>query len=164
MAGRGPAPAEQKRRRNKPEGFDELPVCFEGKAPALPKTYRSLVTETKDGEAVQVLKTVPYLKATRDWYAEWCTSPMAARFAATDWTRLRMVVAPLFDRFQRCPTQGLAAELRLQETLLGATAMDRQRLRWTLPEAGAPEGKAAGRRAPAAGANKDRRARLSVVK
>jgi len=40
----------------------------------------------------------------------------------------------------RRPSTKLAAELRLQETGLGGSAMDRQRLRWALPD---PETKAA---------------------
>lgn len=160
MAGRGPAPAEQVRRRNRPD-LDELPIAFTGKAPALPKTYRAVVqVKRKGGELVDEVKTVPYLKATKDWYAEWAAAPMAARFAATDWTRLRMVIAPLFDRYVRLPTPGLASELRLQETLLGATPMDRQRLHWALPD-GATPADVERRRRPAG--HGSRRARLSVV-
>jgi len=53
---------------------------------------------------------------------------MAARFAEVDWDRLRFVVAPLFDRFLRSTSKELASELRLHESLLGATLMDRQRM------------------------------------
>jgi len=69
-----------------------------------------------------------FLKATREWYARWARSPMATRFTEVDWDRLRYVVAPLFDRFIRSSSKELAGELRLQESLLGATLMDRQRL------------------------------------
>lgn len=162
MAGRGPAPADQKRRRNKPEGVDEL-LPFTGKAPALPKTYRAITYRTnKDGELEQRVKQQPFLKATKDWYEAWATSPMASKFAATDWNRLRMVIAPLFDRYQRLPSKDIAAELRLQESLLGGTAMDRQRLRWGLPASDEPTRTPARQRG---GSTKpDRRARLSVVK
>jgi hypothetical protein len=54
---------------------------------------------------------------------------MATRFTEVDWDRLRYVVAPLFDRFLRSSSKQLAGELRLQESLLGATLMDRQRMR-----------------------------------
>jgi hypothetical protein len=53
---------------------------------------------------------------------------MASRFTEVDWDRLRYVVAPLFDRFLRSTSKELAGELRLQELLLGATLMDRQRM------------------------------------
>jgi len=69
-----------------------------------------------------------FLKETREWYARWARSPTASRFTEVDWDRLRYVVAPLFDRFLRSTSKELAGELRLQESLLGATLMDRQRM------------------------------------
>ncbi len=142
MAGRGPAPganpnrkdALQRRRRNAETPLDELPrEGYQGAFPALPASWRTekLVTVTdEEGNAYQVVKpvTVKYLKATRDWYETWAHSPMAVKFTPTDWTRLRQL-APLVDQYERKPAKDLAGELRLQESLLGATVADRARMR-----------------------------------
>lgn len=148
MAGRGPAPADQKVRRNKPEPVEQL-AEFDGDAPGLPASYRA------EGDDLEL----EFLPETVEWYRAWAGSPMAGKFAATDWHRLRFVIAPLVDQFHRRPAKDLAAEIRLQETLLGATALDRQRLRWQLPS-GEVERARKPRRTPAAA---DRRGRLSVV-
>lgn len=169
MAGRGPAPkpAGERRRRNKTDDFEELPAeGFTGKYPALPKTWRTeqlVITEDADGNKTTEIKVVQvtFLKATRDWYVEWAHSPMATKFTPVDWSRLRRIIAPLADQYHRSPSVKLAAELRLQEEKLGATVMDRQRLRMNI--AAAPAAPQTGtRRAAAAGGG--RRARLSVVK
>jgi hypothetical protein len=73
---------------------------------------------------------------TLAWYAKWTEAPQATQFLPTDWQRLHML-AELVDRFFSAPTAGLLAEIRLNEERLGATAIDRQRLRWKL---GGPEG------------------------
>lgn len=62
------------------------------------------------------------------WYGNWCASPQAQLFAPTDWQRLRMI-APLIDRYFVEPDPKLLAEIRLNESLLGATIVDRLRLR-----------------------------------
>lgn len=69
---------------------------------------------------------------------------MAARFTAVDWMRLQDI-APLKDRYYRKQTASLAGELRLQESLFGATVMDRQRLHWRVvpPTAEGPGRKSA---------------------
>lgn len=125
MAGRGPVPGAnpnrkapgQRRRRNVEANFEELPAeGYSGPFPPLPRSYPG-------GE-----RRVKYLAATREWYTTWARSPMATKFVGTDWSRLR-ILAPLVDQAFRAPTPRLLAELRLQESLLGATVMDRQRLR-----------------------------------
>lgn len=65
------------------------------------------------------------------WYEAWTSSPQASRFTSTDWGRLHML-ALLVDEFHRYPSRrkGLMGEIRLNESLLGATAVDRLRLRW----------------------------------
>jgi hypothetical protein len=63
---------------------------------------------------------------------------MAARFTEVDWTRLRFVIAPLFDRFVRSSSKELAGELRSQESLLGATVMDRKRMRLRIDDVDPP--------------------------
>lgn len=128
MAGQGPAPKdpEKRRRRNKGAEFEALPAeGYQGEFPALAQGY-TLVIDTEDGPIEQ---WVEFLPSTREWYEEWAHSPMAVRFTAVDWGRLRRVIAPLADKFHRRPTTSIATELRLQESLLGATVMDRQRMR-----------------------------------
>jgi hypothetical protein len=152
MAGRGPAPGaspnrkdkSQRRRRNVEAEFDDLPAeGYQGEYPSLPATWSNTVmqkVETGDGEQEMVPVTVKmtYLKATREWYETWARSPMAVRFTQVDWMRLRQI-APLVDKYNRSPRKDLAAELRLQESLLGATVMDRQRMRLKVSESDAPQ-------------------------
>lgn len=131
MAGRGPAPKdpEQRRRRNKQPEFEELPAeGYKGKVPPLPDEYQ-LDTGELDDDYEPVFIAVAFRAETKEWYATWSTSPMATKFTAVDWNRLRYVIAPLFDGFIRRPSSKLAAEIRLQEEKLGGTVMDRQRLR-----------------------------------
>jgi hypothetical protein len=132
MAGRGPAPKQRAhRRKGEPAAVETLPAeGYTGTAPSLPGSYR-----VSDGHHEV---EVEFLADTRGWYERWARSPMATRFADPDWDRLRFVVAPLFDRFLRSSSKDLAGELRLQETLLGATVMDRQRLRVRIGEADSP--------------------------
>lgn len=110
MAGFGPPPAENKRHRNK-DTFAEPAVTVQAgaevDAPALPNARR-------------------YLKATREWYATWCRAPQAAAFTATDWQRLHML-APIVDAYWRKPDTRALAEIRINESLLGATHLDRLR-------------------------------------
>jgi hypothetical protein len=62
------------------------------------------------------------------------------------------LLAPLVDQYLAAPKQSLLAEIRLNESLLGATEADRLRLRWDVetPSAGATGGQSVpdpGRRA-----------------
>jgi hypothetical protein len=128
MAGQGPAPKDQekRRRRNKSADVETLPAeGYQGEYPALAQGY-TLVIDSEEGPTEL---WVEYLPATHEWYEEWARSPMAVRFTAVDWGRLRRIVAPLADKYHRRPTTSIATELRLQESLLGATVMDRQRMR-----------------------------------
>lgn len=114
MAGRGPAPKDpEKRVRRNKEQRTTLPA-----APTA--GYRDMPT----GE---------WAPATRAWWEAWCRSPQAARFTETAWQRLVMLV-PLVERFWRGDVRVLT-EIRLNESLLGATPQDLQRLRWDLEEA-----------------------------
>src|SRR4051794_32268397 len=107
MAGRGPAPGanprrkskEQRRRRNKEPELEQLEPDLT-KAPKLPKSYRARVM-TDDGPVVQ---QVQYLKETRDWYADWANSAMAkaGKLSRVHWRRLLML-APTVDRYYRDP-------------------------------------------------------------
>lgn len=166
MAGKGPAPAETKRRRNKPPEFDSLPAeGYAGEYPLLPASYGVDVEvdeKDEDGEKRIVIrrKQVRYLHDTREWYETWATSPMATKFTGVDWNRLRRV-AVLADAYYRRPSQQLAAEMRLQEALFGGTPVDRLRAQMRIAQ---PEESAAADKPAASKAASSRRSRLTVVK
>lgn len=170
MAGNGPAPAEQKRRRNKAPTFDELPAeGYQGEFPPLPASYGIEVTEKvietdpETGEKVERWITrrrqLRYLHDTRDWYETWARSPMATRFTHVDWNRLQRI-ARLADAYYRRPSKDLAAELRLQEAAFGGSPLDRLRAQMKIAKPADDE--PAKRAAPKSSSK--RRARLSVVK
>lgn len=124
MPGMGPPPAEHKRRRNADtfeEGAVSVPADVQVDAPALPGA---------DG----------YREATLAWYATWCRSPQAAVFTVTDWQRLHML-APLVEEYFGKPSTKLMAEIRISESLLGATHVDRMRGRIKLEKAKSPTGR-----------------------
>lgn len=125
MAGRGPTPKDpdKRQRRNATQELTELQLGGSSvKAPALPGAKK-------------------FLKATRDWYAIWASSPQASQFTMPSWQRLWML-APLVDQYFRAPDKTLLAEIRLNEKELGATPEAMQRLRWRPPAraAGQQEG------------------------
>lgn len=99
-----------------------------------------------------------FTAATRRRWRMWATSPQAALFLETDWLTLERL-AKLWDAFER-GDMGVASEIRLTESKLGATTEDRLRLRWRLAENRAVE-----ERAPAVKASSRRRAdpRLKLV-
>jgi hypothetical protein len=127
---RGPVPAESPQRRNKTGArtVTDAPPEF----PPLPGAEL-------------------YLPQTRSWYETWCTSPQASTFAATDWMRLHML-APLVDAYWQKPSKDLMAEIRQNESKLGATGEDRQRLRMKLEQPKPPETEK-----PARSASRDRK-------
>lgn len=117
QGGRGPAPAENKRRRNRDQ--------YEGEKVTVPADA--------DVDAPKLPNAKKYLPATREWYATWCRSPQAATFTATDWQRLHML-APIVDAYWQEPSTKLFAEIRQNESLLGATHADRLRARITVDQ------------------------------
>ena len=139
MGGKGFPPKDpDQRRRTNPEHRETLPAAND-QHPALPDA---------DGYRVE----------TRRWYETWARSPQASRFISTDWQRLHML-APLVDSYFASPTVTLVKELRLQESLLGATVIDRARLRWDVPKDGATESATAPKRET----TDERRNRLRVI-
>lgn len=70
---------------------------------------------------------------TVEWWGNWNEddAPQVAYFTATDWFRLKMLV-PLYDAYWLKPTPQALAEIRQNETRLGATIADRLRLGWTI--------------------------------
>lgn len=116
MAGYGPPPAENRRRRNADR--------YEGQE------------VTVDSTAAVEAPKLPgrHSKAVQDWYATWCASPQAQAFTVTDWQRLHML-APLVGLYFKAPDKALMSEIRLNESLLGATHVDRLRARIKLGDA-----------------------------
>ncbi|SFD14199.1 hypothetical protein [Streptomyces aidingensis] len=114
MAGFGPPPSENKRRRNAD--------TFEGFETTVP---------TDSGEELrgpELPHAALYGPQTIAWYDTWRRSPQSAAFLPTDWQRLLML-APLVDAYFLEPSTKLLAEIRLNEGLLGATHTDRLRAR-----------------------------------
>jgi hypothetical protein len=112
-----------------------------GRGPT-PKSTGQLVGAPTEAPPLPDAET--YSERTRAWYATWATSPQAANFAATDWQRLAML-APLVDAYFAKPERNTLAEIRINESKLGATPEDRLRLAWRLdapapppPEPGKP--------------------------
>lgn len=62
------------------------------------------------------------------WYDTWCKSPMRHVFSNTDWERLHLL-AHVVQSFYNKPSASLMAEIRQNESLLGATHHDRVRMR-----------------------------------
>jgi hypothetical protein len=68
---------------------------------------------------------------TCGWWDVWANSEQAGHFTATSWQRLRMLL-PLVDAYWREPSRHLLAEIRQNESKLGATPEDLMRLRWKI--------------------------------
>jgi hypothetical protein len=107
----GPPPSEHKRRRNA-------------------DTYADVkATVVDDGELVGPgLEGPDWSAHARSYWDTWRRSPQAKTFLATDWMRLRMLV-PLVESYLSDPTPQKMAEIRQNESLLGATHADRLRAR-----------------------------------
>ena len=125
MAGKGPPPKEGPKH---------------GHRAAADQAVTSIPAEAKPLAAPLLPDASQYDHRTRGWYSRWASSPQATRFLMTDWQRLHML-APLVDKFWRNPDRGLLAEIRLNEASLGATVVDRQRLRWQITPTPPPESK-----------------------
>ncbi|MFF4414540.1 hypothetical protein ACFYY8_18600 [Streptosporangium sp. NPDC001559] len=110
MAGRGPAPKDNAVRRNTVdlshlEGDEDVPDKLK-----------------------KLFKRDAYSVATCRWWDTWVESDQAESCKTTDWMRLQML-APLVEAYFRRPGHNALAEIRQNESLLGATITDRKRLR-----------------------------------
>jgi hypothetical protein len=122
MAGVGPVPKENPRRRNE---VDTSHLEPEGETPESLK---------------KLWKRSSYGTFTQRWWDIWASSPQAESFEATDWLVLQRL-AILVEQFMKKPGHYIAAEIRQQESLLGATVADRMRLRMKQKDdkAGSPD-------------------------
>ena len=126
MAGRGPAPKDpEKRRRRNTETRTSI-----DRGARLPRSQTPALGNRPGGGAWQ--------PETKAWWDEWRDSPQATRFVGTDWQLLRRL-APLVDAYwvdvkagAMSAAKELLAEIRLQESKVGAAADDRARLKWDL--------------------------------
>ena len=110
MAGNGPAPKPdgQRRRRNAPAAGAEKAVTRDD-------ALRG--PEPREGWSDEVV----------EWFTVWRRSAQAALFEETDWMRLVMM-APLVDKAFKGSIAAMV-EVRLTESLLGATVTDRLKAR-----------------------------------
>jgi hypothetical protein len=123
MGTRGPAPKDaDKRQRRNVDPID--PTVLEAEPSPPPKLTRA-----------QRQRMQP---ETRRWWDMWVRSPQGKHFLESDWERLLMLV-PLVDGYWRDPKTATLGEIRLNEERLGATVMDRQRLRYKVESPKAPE-------------------------
>ncbi|WEB38753.1 hypothetical protein MOV08_05170 [Streptomyces yunnanensis] len=105
--GKGRLPKDNPMRRNKnPEEI------LEGRKVPVPVL--------RNGEA--------YHPETLNWWITWINSPQVEAFLPTDWERLQQLAA-LVNAYWNDPKASTLAEIRQNESMLGATVADRQRLR-----------------------------------
>lgn len=118
MAGSGPPPAENRRRRNA-------------------DTYANVQARIDPADTTRrgPVLVGGWLPETLEWYDTWRRAPQAVLFVSTDWQRLRMLV-PLVEDYFKKPHHLKLAEIRQSESLLGATHVDRLkgRIRVERPE------------------------------
>jgi hypothetical protein len=145
MAGRGPAPAETRRRRNPPARGDWVDL------PQLERTVLPDLPALAEGE---------WSMQTRVTWAAWQRDPVTVMYTPAD-------VAYALDtiRLYDVMTPSSASEVRLRMDSLGLTPKGKRDLRWRVlgtpefaPDAPAPTPHRDGSRSA------DRRARLRAVK
>ncbi|MER5643938.1 hypothetical protein [Streptosporangium sp. NPDC002524] len=115
MAGNGPPPKENAVRRN-----------------AVDLSHLEVDEDVPD-KVKKLFKRDGYSVATQRWWDTWVASEQSKAFRATDWMRLQML-APLVEAYFRRPGHNALAEIRQNESLLGATVTDRMRLRMNKAE------------------------------
>lgn len=76
---------------------------------------------------------------TKAWWQTLLVAPQASQYLGSDWRRLRMVLLPIVEQFNRAADEGdaskmvkLAGEIRMQEADFGLTPSSRMRNRWTV--------------------------------
>ena len=108
----GPPPKPNAVRRNKPQTGHLVPV---GEVPE---------------KLTKLHKRSSYSAFTQLWWDTWVNSEQSRYFEPTDWLRLQML-AKLVEKFatESRSAHLVLAEIRQNESLLGATIMDRMRLR-----------------------------------
>lgn len=132
MAGNGPAPSPNRRRRNA-DTYADVQTKVQA-APSSDLRGPGLAEATCNAS----LDWDPQIRAlVSRWWDTWRRSPLAVAFLNTDWSRLAML-APLVASYYARPHYTKLAEIRQSESLLGATHVDRLKARIRV-EATAPE-------------------------
>lgn len=124
MAGRGPAPKDPGRRARANKDPMALRVIHAEPTEQPPLPDFTVQVEV-DGQLTSQEFVWP--ARTREWWAMWGGSPLAAEFTSTDWDYL-LDTALLHARFWNGDHK-VAPELRLRVAKVGATPEDRARLR-----------------------------------
>lgn len=124
MAGNGPAPSENRRRRNKDTYADVKTTV-----PAKSATLRGpTLNDAAGATQMELFDRLGVTELVQDWWDTWRRSPLAEAFLDTDWSRLKMMV-PLVATYYARPTYSALGEIRQNESLLGATHVDRLKAR-----------------------------------
>lgn len=118
----GPAPKTQRRRRNA-DTYADVQTRVPAKASRLHgPTFRSAI-----GDALELYSDA-VIDQVQIWWQSWREAPQAQAFLGTDWQRLTML-APMVASYIAQPHHMKLAEIRQNESLLGATHVDRLRAR-----------------------------------
>lgn len=140
MPRRGPLPKDPaaRARRNAvtPVRVVQATAAAQPKLPPLMVSYI-------DADGQSRSRRIAWPALTREWWAMWADSPLAAEFTATDWDFLRDT-ARLHAEYWRGNLK-VAAELRLRVAKMGATPEDRARLRVQFADADEKDDKRAAR-------------------
>lgn len=122
MPGNGPAPKENRRRRNADTYADVKTRVAATSTKLRGPTLKQATGPLLDPYPADLVKLVD------GWWSTWRRSPLAEAFLDTDWSRLAML-APLVAVYFTRPSDKLMAEIRQNESLLGATHVDRLKAR-----------------------------------
>ena len=122
MAGNGPPPKENRRRRNADTYADVKTTVSASAVQLRGPTLAEAIGGLLDDDEPAIVALVS------NWWDTWRRSPLAEAFLETDWSRLTML-APLVAVYYRRPHHMVLAEIRQSESLLGATHVDRLKAR-----------------------------------
>lgn len=122
MAGTGPRPNPNRRRRNA-DTYADVQTRVK---PTSSKLAGPTLAKATAGQSVLWTPDLVYLVDA--WWSTWRRSPLAEAFLETDWQRLTMLV-PLVKSYYDKPHYTKLAEIRQNESLLGATVVDRLKAR-----------------------------------
>jgi hypothetical protein len=122
MAGNGPAPKPNRRRRNA-DTYADVQTRVQAtstkmRGPTLSKATGGVSDEWQH----------PVYGLVEAWWTTWRRSPLTEAWLDTDWMRLAML-APLVAGYYERPHHLTMAEIRQNESLLGATHVDRLKAR-----------------------------------
>jgi hypothetical protein len=147
MAGRGPAPAETRRRSSAPARGDwvYLPPLTKPVLPALPKRAKG---------------TGAWSARTRAAWKAWRSDRVTGEYSVAD-IQAAIDLAYLYEEWVR--GADVAAEIRQRQDRLGLNPKGKRDLRWKAASADA-EGSDSEKPAPGRRTQDGRRARLSIVK